>query len=120
MPARVIINNHEWVRWSGGEIGKGVPQLTRGDVLAIAEKPGDPWRTPEIPELDGQIGNAPTVVDIYEFFYLPPEVAANRDLRYMAEVNPEKVVVLEYFEEPAWKPPRISSFDEHGNLVRVY
>ncbi|GIV09028.1 MAG: hypothetical protein KatS3mg019_1119 [Fimbriimonadales bacterium] len=113
MPARVLWKNYRWIAWTGGKPFKGEPYEKTGDVLLIADKPGQLWRTPEVPELDGKMGYCPTSDFLLP---LPPAIAANRILRELAEVNPDWVV-LEYFEEPEWNPKPLPTHTEDGELI---
>ncbi|GIV07042.1 MAG: hypothetical protein KatS3mg017_0244 [Fimbriimonadales bacterium] len=115
MPARVLWKNFRWIAWTGGKPFKGTPYEKTGDVLLVAEKPGQLWRTPEVPELDGKMGYCPTSAP--PLIPLPPAIAANRILRELAEVNSDWVV-LEYFEEPEWDPNKpLPTHTEDGELI---
>ncbi len=115
MPARVLRKNFRWIAWTGGKPFKGEPYEKYGDVLLVAEKPGQLWRTPEVPELDGKMGPCPDGL-LDNLTGMPREIVANRSLRRIAENNPN-FVVLEYFEEPEWNPKPLRTHDEHGNPI---
>lgn len=119
MPARVLRKNFRWIAWTGGKPFKGTPYEKTGDVLLVAEKPGQLWRTPEVPELDGKMGYCPTAEGLDLLTGIPPAIAANRVLRELAEVNPDWVV-LEYFEEPEWDPTKPRPTHTEDGEVIIY
>ncbi|GBC92956.1 hypothetical protein HRbin15_01439 [bacterium HR15] len=116
MPARVLLKNHRWIAWTGGKPFKGEPYEKTGDVLLVAEKPDQPWRTPEIPELDGKMGYCPGNSIGGFITGKPAEFAANEAPRRIAEQNPN-FIVLEYFEEPEWEPKPLLTHDEKGEPI---
>ncbi len=116
MPARALLKNYEWIAWTGGKPYKGKPYYKRGDVLLVADEPGQPWRTPEVPELDGKVGCCPDSLGPFERPGSPREAEANRFLAEMAALSPN-FVVLEYFEVPELELQRPPLFDENGKPI---
>lgn len=118
--------NWRWLRWSGGEWGKGDPEIVERTVEAILDRVGGKWRVPDAPELE-EYGQGPLLPVRGTRWFLDtqpvsPEADLNEVLRgleqYRHPYNPRtRIEVVELFEEPEWNPPPIKTHDEEGNPI---
>jgi hypothetical protein len=127
MPARIRLVNWRWLRWSGGEWGKGDPEIVERTVEAILDSVGGKWRVPDAPELE-EYGQGP-LLPVYgrKSLVSPRAVSLEADLnetlrgleQYRHPYNPRtRIEVVELFEEPEWNPDPGPLYDDDGLPVR--